>query len=153
MKPSETQASEALTFALVGLTSHWKMPVGYFLIDKTTASVQASLVKTALTMAHQYGLKVWCVTCDGTTTNLAMFELLECSFGTTYETIVTVFSHPSTGSENFAILDVCHMIKLACNSLSFLGPVGEFGEKIEWQYICVLHQLQQQERIKMRVNH
>ena len=50
--PSEVLASEALTFALVGLRSHWKMPVGYFLIDKTTASVQASLVKTNLTIPH-----------------------------------------------------------------------------------------------------
>lgn len=150
MEPSETLASEALTFELVGLRSHWKMPVGYFLIDKTTASVQASLVKTALTMAHQYGLKVWCVTCDGTTTNLAMFELLGCSFGTTYEAIVTVFPHPSTGGDVFAILDACHMIKLARNSLAFLGAFrGEFGEKIEWKYLCALHQLQQQEGIKM----
>ena len=127
------------------------MPVGYFLIDKTIASVQASLVKTALTMAHQYGLKVWCVTSDHrTTTNLAMFELLGCSLVTAYESIVTMFPHPSTGSEVFAILDVCHMIKLSRNFLSFLGTCcGEFGEKIEWKYICALHQLQQQEGIKM----
>ena len=135
LEPTETLATEALTFELVGLRSDWKIPTGYFFIDKTTASVQASLVKAALTMAHQYGLKIWCITCDGTTTNLAMFEILGCSFGTTYDTIIIKFPHPSTGNDVFAILDACHMLKLARNALAFLGTFqASFREKIEWKY-------------------
>jgi hypothetical protein len=150
LEPTETLASEALTFELVGLRSHWKIPIGYFFTDKTTASVQASLIKTALTMAHQHGLKIWCITCDGTTTNLAMFENLGCSFGTSYDSIVTKFPHPSTGDDVFAILDACHMLKLARNSLAFLGSFhGLFQEKIEWKYLCHLHEVQQREGLKL----
>ena len=150
LEPTETLATEALTFELVGLRSDWKIPIGYFFIDKTTASVQASLVKAALTMAHQYGLKIWCITCDGTTTNLAMFEILGCSFGTTYDTIIIKFPHPSTGNDVFAILDACHMLKLARNALAFLGTFqASLQEKIEWKYISALHQVQQHEGLKL----
>ena len=142
LEPTETLATEALTFELVGLRSDWKIPIGHFFIDKTTASVQASLVKAALvkaalvkaalTMAHQYGLKIWCITCDGTATNLAVFEILRCSFGTTYDTIIIKFPHPSTGNDVFANLDACHMLKLARNALAFLGTFqASFQEKIE----------------------
>ena len=72
----ETMASEALVFALVGLRSHWKCPIAYFLIDKLSASVQAESVLKALTLTSEAGLKVWCITSDGTSANVATFKLL-----------------------------------------------------------------------------
>jgi hypothetical protein len=41
LEAPEIIASEALVFLLVGLRSHWKQPIGYFLTDKATATVQA----------------------------------------------------------------------------------------------------------------
>ena len=64
----ETMASEAL----VGLRSHWKCPIAYFLIDKLSASVQAELVRKALTLTAEIGLKIWCITSDGTTLHLML---------------------------------------------------------------------------------
>ena len=138
LEPTENLATDALTFELVGLRSDWKIPIGYFLIDKTTASVQALLVRTVLKLAHTYGLKIWCTTCDETTTNIAMFEILGCSFGTTYDSTIVTFPHPSTGDDAFVILDACHMLKLARNSLAFVGSFqGEIQQKIEWKYISI----------------
>ena len=89
-------ASEALVFLLVGLRSHWKQPIGYFLTDKANAAVQAALINMALVKASAAGLKVWCVTSDGTTTNITTFRKLGCRFGYSYDTIMTKFKHPET---------------------------------------------------------
>ena len=79
-----------------------------------------------------------------------MFEILGCSFGTTYDTIIIKFPHPSTGNDVFAISDACHVLKLARNALAFLGTFhASFQEKIEWKYICTLHQVQQHEGLKL----
>ena len=39
---SNTLASETLVFLLVGIRSHWKCPIGYFLVDKVSAEVKPS---------------------------------------------------------------------------------------------------------------
>ena len=39
---SDILASEALVFVVVGLRSHWKCPIAYFLIDKISATNQPS---------------------------------------------------------------------------------------------------------------
>ena len=56
---SEEQASEALGFLLGGLRSHWKAPIGYFLTNKKTAAMQASLVKFALSLVADFGFRIW----------------------------------------------------------------------------------------------
>ena len=70
----DTLPSEALVFLLVGSRSHWKCPIGYFLTDKISATVQAQLIKMALELAADAGLKVWSVTADGTSVNLSTFH-------------------------------------------------------------------------------
>ena len=66
-------ASETLVFLLVGTRSHWKCPIGYFLVDKISAEDQAMLLSKSL---EKEGLKVWSVTADGTAVNLRTFEIL-----------------------------------------------------------------------------
>ena len=72
IEPSNVMATEALVFALVGLRSHFKCPIAYFLIDKISAAVQA-LVRQALIKTVKIGLKVWCITSDGTSCSGAYF--------------------------------------------------------------------------------
>ena len=101
-------------------------------------------------MAADAGLKVWSVTADGTSVNLSTFELLECQFGTTYDTFQTKFQHPTTGEDVIMIADPSHMLKLARNALAFLGTItDEDGQKIQWHYFQQLHMLQQEEGVKM----
>ena len=132
-RQSEKLASEALVFLLVGTRSHWKCPIGYFLVDKINAKDQATLVTQSLEKAAKAGLKVWSVTADGTAVNLHTFEILGCNFKGTYDEMQSSFIHPTTGEDVFAILDPCHMLKLARNALAQLGSFmdGE-GNIIKW---------------------
>jgi hypothetical protein len=150
LEAPEVIASEALVFLLVGLRSHWKQPIGYFLTDKASAVTQSSLINTALTKASAAGLKVWCVTSDGTSTNISTYKILGCTFGDSYDSISTKFKHPVTGEDVFVILDACHMLKLARNALAFLGTIcTPDGEKIEWKFFNSLHLVQEQEGLKL----
>ena len=150
LEASKVTASEALVFLLVGMRSHWKQPIGYFLTDKATARTQAALINIALAKASSAGLKVWCVTSDGTTTNINTFKKLGCSFGHTYDTILTKFKHPETGEDVFVILDACHMLKLARNALAFLGTISTSeDDQIQWKFFHALNLVQEQEGFKL----
>ena len=143
-------ASEALVFLLVGLRSHWKQPIGYFLTDKANAAVQAALINMALVKASAAGLKVWCVTSDGTTTNITTFKKLGCRFGYSYDTIMTKFKHPETVEDVFVILDACHMLKLARNALAFFGTFSTSDDdKTQWKFFHNLNFIQEQEGLKL----
>ena len=109
----EDYASEALVFMLTGLKIYWKFPVGYFLTNKCSPEIQASLLKNGLSLAADDGLSVWKVTYDGTSTNLTMLKSLDCKFTNSFETLVTEFKHPTRDYYVYCTLDACHMIKLA----------------------------------------
>ncbi len=149
-EPCEQLASEALVFLLVRLRGHWKCPIPYFLTDKLSSNVQTQLVKIALLKTNKIGLRVWSVTCEGASTNLDMFKKLGCKFGKDFNSTASKFKHPSTQQDGFAILDPCHMLKLARNSLgdlsSFFSPSGQ---KIEWKFIKQLYELQKVEGLKL----
>ena len=146
----DTPASEAVVFLLVGARSHRKCPIGYFLANKMSAKMQAHLVKVALKMAAEAGLRVWSITTDGTTVNMSMFRELGCHFTTSLDTMVTKFQHPSEDYFVYAILDPCHMLKLARNAL---GHLGSFLDKdkniIRWSFFSSLNKIQESEGFQM----
>lgn len=94
VESQETPASEALVFMLVSLNGKWKWPIGYFFQAKSTATIQAGLVSTAITMAYKVGIRVWGVTCDGTASNQSTMVQLGCKLSTTYTEIVESFYIP-----------------------------------------------------------
>jgi hypothetical protein len=128
------------------------------LVDKITAKDQATLVTQSLEKAAKAGLKVWSVTADGTAVNIRTFEILGCKFNGTYDEMQSSFIHPSTGEDVFAILDPCHMLKLARNALAQLGSFmdGE-GNIIKWSHVEQLQNLQMEEGLnlanKLTTNH
>ena len=138
----DTVATEALIFLLVGSRSSWKCPIGYFLTNKTTGTIQAKLVRLALQKAADAGLRVWSITADGTSVNLCTFEQLGCIFGTKYDSMITKFKHPSRDYYVYVILDACHMLKLARNALGNIQTVYDTdGGSIQWsffQQLCLL---------------
>ena len=146
----ETLASESLVFILVGTRTRWKCPIGYFLADKMNAKTQAQLVRMALEKAADAGLSVWSITADGTSVNISTFTQLGCIFGTTYDSMVTVFKHPSRNYNVYVILDPCHMLKLARNALASMGSFyDQGGGKIQWKFFQHLHNLQENEGLKL----
>ena len=60
----------------VGLTGHWKAPLGYFLIACINSTVQAQLLRTALSKLHEIGIRGMAVVMDCHATNQAMVKQL-----------------------------------------------------------------------------
>lgn len=135
----ETEATEVLVFMLVSLKDTWKWPVGYFFINKIIATVQMELIKTALIMSQQLGIRVWSVTCDGTHTNYSTMNLLGCNLYTkNYNELQNTFKHPSSSYDVYFVPDACHNIKLARNALGDLKIINSLNGQIKWNDITNL---------------
>jgi len=78
----------------VSINGKWKLSIGYFFQTKISAVSQAELVKTALTLTHNAGLKVLSIICAGAYTNLSTMKYLGCLMDGGYKELKCWFSHP-----------------------------------------------------------
>ncbi|CAB3983913.1 Hypothetical predicted protein [Paramuricea clavata] len=107
---------------------------------------QAELVRIALQMAAEAGLRVWSITTDGTAVNISTFRELGCDFTTSFDSMVTKFNHPTENYYVYVILDPCHMLKLARNALGSLKSlVDEDDNLIQWNFFQSLDKMQESE--------
>lgn len=104
---SSTLASEVLVFYLVFIYSAWKIPVGYFFINRINGEQQYRLVKQCISLLHDAGIQVASLTCDETACNLSKATKLGCSFDS--ENIKTNFPHPITKKWAHFFLDPAHI--------------------------------------------
>lgn len=111
------QATNALVFLAVSLNGHWKVPVGYFLIDSLTGSERVNLLKKALLLIYNTGSKVFSITFDGAPTNLNMCTHLGANFNFFGPNFKPWFKHPASDDKVWVFWDPCHMIKLVRNTL------------------------------------
>jgi len=89
----QEEASEVLVVMAVGLTGHWKVTLGYFLVCGITATVQAQLVRTALYKLYEVGVRAVASVMDVHATNQAMVSELG---GTLVVNVMdSSFIHPS----------------------------------------------------------
>lgn len=66
-----------------------------FFIDKIKAIIQAELIKTALILAGDAGVRVCSITCDGAVTNIRTLEILGCNiYANSFTNIKNYFIHP-----------------------------------------------------------
>uniref|UniRef100_A0A2S2PTY7 Transposable element P transposase-like RNase H domain-containing protein n=1 Tax=Schizaphis graminum TaxID=13262 RepID=A0A2S2PTY7_SCHGA len=91
--------------------------LAFFFQSKSTASIQAGLVTTDITMAHAVGIKVWGVICDGIASNLSIMTNLGCKLIGSYDEIMELFYIPEIEWKIHYIPDACHNLKLARNAL------------------------------------
>ena len=81
---------------------------------------------------------------------MSMFRELGCHFTASIETMVTKFQHSSENYFVYAILDPCHMLKLARNAL---GHLGSFWDKdkniIRWSFFSSLNKIQESEGFQL----
>lgn len=139
---SDEYATDALVPLIVASNLHFKVPLGYFLINKITGATKANLVEVCIQKLNEIGVKVISVTCDGLAANLVMFEHLGCSVRPDglIETLIKTDTQPEPV---YAILDVVHMIKLIRNTWATLGIIKNMqGDIINWNYIRELNNLQ-----------
>ena len=106
----EHLATEALVFMISGSTDHWKHPIGFFLQNKISASVQAQLITDCIGLLHHEDLFVTALAFDGTFGNQSTATQLGCIMD--LSNIQTWFPHPQIpNAKVHEIIDVCHMIK------------------------------------------
>ncbi|KAK0138228.1 DNA transposase THAP9 [Merluccius polli] len=139
-----TEASEALVFMVVGLKSHWKMPVAFYFIKSVSPDTQKILVLHALEALHERGIKVVCVTMDGHISNMSMCAMLGCQLKLN-QPLKTYFTHPSSGENVYIIMDPCHMLKLARNMLEAYSSIISPAGTVRWQHISELNNVQERE--------
>lgn len=141
-------AHEALVFNLVFMHSSWKIPVGYFFVSSLNGEQLSGLVTQCLNLLHDSGIIVASLTCDGTSTNIAMANRLGCNISP--ENLLSSFPHPTTGEPIHFFLDACHMLKLVRNTLGDNKVLyNEINEKIEWKFIENLNSLQKKEELNL----
>ena len=145
---SQQEATEALVIMAVGLTGHWKVTLGYFLIAGINATVQAQLVRTAFCKLHEVGMRGMALIMDGHATNQAMVH--ELGSRLTPGQLTSYFDHPMESAWRiFISFDACHMLKLLRNALEAMGVIVLPGIGIaRWSDIAKVHELQQKEGLR-----
>lgn len=141
-------AKNALTFMVVAVNDHWKLPVGYFLIDGLNGTERSNLVLKCLEKLDAVGVNVISMTFDGASCNVAMAKNLGCKLDP--NDLKTFFLHPVTCKPIYVFLDPCHMLKLVRNTLAEKCCLVDSDNRyVKWEYIEKLHSLQQQEGLHL----
>ena len=124
-------ATEALVLMVVCLNKHWKIPVGYFLINGMSGEERANLVKQCISKLSDVGVQVVSLTCDGPSCHFTMLSSLGANLK--IPTLDPSFPHPINPSYRISVLlDICHMLKLLRNTLGAKGViVNGSGKKIK----------------------
>ena len=140
---SENIATNVLVVMAVGLKSPWQRPIAYFLTNKTNSEIQAQIIKKAIILLYEENVVVKSVTFDGPTKNIATARKLGCNI----DDLQGSFPHPCRPDLYvYIILDICHMLKLARNALGDMKVfVTPKEEKISWEFIKALYDIQQQD--------
>ena len=138
----DSVASNALVVMAAGLKHPWFHPIGYFLVDCVNSKMQAQIINEGINLLTDAGLEVHGVTFDGCAKNIAAAKCLGCNI----DKFDGSFKHPTRRNKTlYVILDVCHMLKLARNSLGDMKVFfNEDGNKICWQYITELYNVPKQ---------
>jgi len=81
----------ALVFILVALNDHWKVPIGYFLIDSLGEEEKASLLNKSLELIYDTGIILQSLTFDRASVNFSMCTNLGANFelGETFKPYIT----------------------------------------------------------------
>lgn len=110
--------------------------------------MQAQLIKSALHLCKENGLRVRGVMFDGAPINISALNILGCQLQGSYDEMVTKFESSEAEREIHVIPDPCHMLKLARNALAMLGAFKVDNQLVEWRYIDQLHSMQDEIGLK-----
>ncbi len=106
---------------------------------------KSNILKIALQKLHDVGVKSVNITCDGLAATLSMLRKLGICLD--LNSFQRWFPHASDPSQkNTVMLDACHLLKLARNTLSDFRVLKDVdGNKIKWEFIEKLHNIQNKE--------
>lgn len=152
LENKDIEATEALVFMLLSLKRIWKWPIAYFFKHAMSATVLSELIKTALILTAEAGLRIRAVTCDGDSSNCSALKILDANiFDKNYKNLRNFFPHVTMNHNVHVLLDAYHMLKLARNAIADYKELKTENEGlIKWQYITELHTLQNKLTFKLK---
>ena len=69
-------ATDVLVIMIVRINAGWKLPIGFYFINKPTGEEKANLVKIACSKLSEIGITVVATTCDGPSAHFSMYSYL-----------------------------------------------------------------------------
>jgi len=69
-------AKDALAITVVAYNAHWKIAVGYYLINSLSAEKKANIIRTCLSQLHSTVILIKSLTFDGGSSNIAVAKVL-----------------------------------------------------------------------------
>lgn len=140
-------AKDALVFMVTALNASWKIPVGYFLTNGVNGDQRSALLQNCVHLLLQCKVQIVSVTFDGCPANFAMAKNL----GAQFHDVNNIDPKINIEGEQILIIpDACHMLKLVRNTLADKKEILNHNkEKISWDYLHKLHNLQQNEGVHL----
>ena len=86
----ENMATNVLVVMAVGLKSNWKIPIAYFLTNRTNSEIQAQIINSSVSLLYNESIIVKSVTFDGPTKNIETAGKLGCKI----DDLQGSFPHP-----------------------------------------------------------
>ena len=138
-----------ITFCDVFDSCEFMIVPGYFLTDSVSGSNLSELINTALHLCKDDNVRIKALTADGHASNIKAFEELGCNLNVSNpDEMVNYFKHPDCDELIYVVLDPCHMLKLARNTLGKFKQLKCGDEIIDWNYIVLLNNYQERLGLK-----
>jgi len=99
------EATNAIVFFAVCINGHWKVPLGYFLINNFLGRERANLLKKCLEIFFETGVKCYSIIFDAAPCNIFMCNILGTNFiyfSSEFKPWISVPEYP--GSKNEKII-------------------------------------------------
>lgn len=143
---SVDEASQCLVLLVISVNGSWKLPIGYFLIVSLTREQKATILRTAIQLCQDAGVKVVSVTYDGLAGNFSMLT----SLGSNVLRDQTTTKFESHNSQIHIFIDPCHAIKLVRNAFGELRVfIDSMGREINFKYLQLLLNLQEKKGLHL----
>ncbi|XP_008053799.1 DNA transposase THAP9 [Carlito syrichta] len=137
-------ASETILLMAVGIFGHWRMPLGYFFVNRASGCLQAQLLRLAIGKLSDTGVTVLAVTSDATAHSVQMARALGIHLDE--DSMKCTFQHPSASGQQIAyFFDSCHLLRLVRNTFQSLQTIQFLHGTAHWQHLVDLAALEEQE--------
>lgn len=141
-------ASETILLMAVGISGHWRTPLGYFFVNRASGYLQAQLLRLTIGKLSDIGITVLAVTSDATAHSVQMAKALGIHLDG--DNMKCTFQHPSSSSQQIAyFFDSCHLLRLIRNAFQNFQSIQFINGTAHWQHLVGLAALEEQELSNM----
>uniref|UniRef100_A0A8D1N548 THAP domain containing 9 n=1 Tax=Sus scrofa TaxID=9823 RepID=A0A8D1N548_PIG len=137
-------ASETVVLMAVGISGHWRTPLGYFFVNRASGYLQAQLLRLTIGKLSDIGVTVLAVTSDATADSVQMAKSLGIRMDG--DNMKCTFQHPSSSGQQVAyFFDPCHLLRLVRNAFQNFQSIQFINGTAHWQHLVELVTFQEQE--------